>query len=284
MSQATPTTDELTQHRLTALKGIEAGLGQDDPTAAICAKLQAQYPNHLALVQAGKFLHGYDRTAYALHILKKYRLKLVGTASEPYIRVGFPLGNYQRRLWPMVDQFGIPYVVALGTQASGHTIYVTDLPSGNSSILAAATDDVIAQVINDLRQHQQINQAATKQLLTQPDTAGFQFKAKTQDLDTLITQDLLKMPSDLRSTYGENLRTTMARITRAAMAYGLEDNKPALLRQVSADVDMLKHYITQAQRLNGLKAFNFEDRARSAVELGRLVGGLINALTAKVRP
>ena len=65
-----PTSDELAQHRLTAFKGIEVGLGQDDPGAAIYAKLEAKYPGHLIMVQAGTFLHGYDRTAYTLSTLK----------------------------------------------------------------------------------------------------------------------------------------------------------------------------------------------------------------------
>ncbi len=73
----------------------------------------------------------------------------------------------------------------------------------------------------------------------------------------------------------------MARILRGVMAYGLEDNKPQLLKTISADVDMLKHYIAQAPRLDQLK-LKFEPRATLAVELGRLVGGLIKA--TQVRP
>ena len=279
--QQLPTHDELNQHRLTAFKGIEVGLCQSDPGAAIYAKLEAKYPGHLVLVQAGTFLHGYDRTAYALATLKKYRLKLVGTANDPHIRIGFPAGNFKRRLWPMVEEFGIPYVVALGTQAAGHTVFVSDQPTGNAKVLEAVSTEIIASVIEDLRQKGELNKSAAKQLLANPDTAGFQLKAQTQDLDTQLLQDIVKMPRDLRATYGENLRTCIGRVTRMVMAYGLEENKPALLRNLSADVDLLKHYITQAQRLSGLKGFNFSDRAGSAVELGRLVGGLINAQKAR---
>jgi hypothetical protein len=67
--QQVPTTQELTEFSLRAFKGIEAGLGQADPTAEIYRKLEAQHPGYLVLVQAGTFLHGYDRTAYALSIL-----------------------------------------------------------------------------------------------------------------------------------------------------------------------------------------------------------------------
>jgi hypothetical protein len=276
MSHQQPTAEEQQQFALRAFKGIEVGLGQSDPGAAIAAKLEAAHPGRLVLVQAGKFLHGYDRTAYALNILKKYQLKLVGTAAAPHLRIGFPAGNFQRRLWPLLADFGIPYVVALGTQANGHTIYLSDQPGGNAQVLESATDQLIAQAITDLQQRGELNKAAAKQLLANPDTAGFKLKSTAQDLDTQLLHDILKMPRDLRSTYGENLRTTLGRILRAVFAYGLEDNKPALLRQLSADLDLLKHYLAQAPRLNGLK-LNFEHRAGLAVELGRLVGGLLKA-------
>src|SRR3970040_1041999 len=94
-----PTAEELDQHNLRTFKGIEVGLGEADPVATIAAKLEAQHPGHLILVQAGTFLHGYDRTAFALSILKSYKLKLVGTATAPHIRIGFPVGNFKRRLW-----------------------------------------------------------------------------------------------------------------------------------------------------------------------------------------
>lgn len=273
MSEA-PTTEETRQFAIRTFRGIEAGLGQADPTAEIARKLEAQYPGHLALVQAGKFLHGFDRTAYALNVLKQYQLKLVGTATDPHIRAGFPAGNFKRRLWPMVAEFGIPYVVALGTQASGHTLYTSGQSADNASVLASVSDQVIGEVIADLRQRGELNKAATKQLLASPDTAGFRLKSQAQDLDTQLLQDIIKMPRDLRSTYGESIRACMTRILRSVFAFGLEANKPALLRSLSADVDLLKHYLTQAPRLSQLK-FAFEHRVGLAVELGRLVGGLI---------
>lgn len=275
-----PTDDELTRFSLHAFKGIEAGLGQADPVATIAQKLEVLHPGHLILVQAGKFLHGYDRTAYALATLKKYKLKLVGTAIDPHIRVGFPAGNFKRRLWTVVEEFGIPYAVALGTQASGHTVYVSSQPTGNANVLESVSTQVIEEVIHDLKQRGELNKAAAGQLLASPDSTSFQLKAKTQELDTQILHDVLKMPRDLRATYGENLRTCVARILRGVMAYGLEDNKPHLLKSISADVDVLKHYLAQAPRLNGLK-LAFEHRASLAVELGRLVGGLIRSTQAQ---
>ena len=274
MSTQTPTTEEQAQLEIRSYRGIELGLGEADPVAAIAARLEAAHPGHLVLVQAGKFLHGYDRTAYALATLKGYKLKLVGTAEAPHLRVGFPAGNFKRRLWPLVADFGIPYAVALGSQAVGHTIYVSAQPSGNTEVLAGVSDAIVAQVVEDLRQRNEVNKAAARELLTHPDTAGFKLKSQAQALDTQILQDNVKMPRELRTTYGENLRACMGRILRGVMAYGLEENKPALLRAISADIDCLKHYIAQAPQLSRLK-LAFEHRAGLAVELGRLVGGLI---------
>jgi len=276
MNDTKPTTEELDLHNLRTFKGVEVGLGEADPVADIAKKLEAQHSGHLILVQSGTFLHGFDRTAYALATLKGYQLKLVGTATDPHLRIGFPVGNFKRRLWTVVEEFGIPYVVALGTQASGRTIYISTQPTGNNKVLESVSTDIIAEYIEELKQRQEVNKAAAKQLLTDPEGTRFQLKTKAMKLDTEILRDIIKMPRDLRATYGENLRTCMARILRGAMAYGLEDNKPQLLKSLSADVDMLKHYLTQAQRLEQLK-LKFEARAALAVELGKLIGGLIKS-------
>src|SRR5207344_3638538 len=103
----------------------------------------------------------YDRSAYALATLKHYRLKLAGTAAAPHLRVGFPAGNFKRRLWPLVAEFGIPYVVALGTLAGGRTVYVADVADGNARILEAVSDQVVRDVIADLRQRGELNKAVT---------------------------------------------------------------------------------------------------------------------------
>ena len=276
-----PTSDELTTFSLKAFKGIEVGLGQTDPVASIAATLERKYPGHLILVQAGKFLHGYDRSAYALHTLKQFKLKLVGTSSDPHIRVGFPAGNFKRRLWPMVEEFGIPYVVSLGSLADGRTVYVSDHGDANAPVLSAVSDKVVEDVINDLKMRGELNKASAKVLLANPDTSGFKLKSHAQDLDLQILRDVIKMPRDLRVTYGENLRTCMGRIMRGVFAYGLEDNKVSLLKAISADVDLIKHYLAQGQQLSNLKVA-FEHRVGLAVELGRLVGGLIRS--ANVQP
>jgi hypothetical protein len=271
-----PTDDELNKFAISKFKGIDVGLGQADPMTGIAKKLEQQYPNHLILIQAGKFLHGFDRTAHALGTLKGYQLKLIGTTDEPHLRVGFPAGNFKSRLWSMVEEFGIPYVVALGTLAQGHTVYVSDQSSQQSPVLAAVTPEIVAQVIEDLRQRGNLNKAAAKQVLANPDSSGFKLKQQAQALDTQLLQDIIRMPRDVRVTYGENLRACMARLMRAVFAFGLDVNRTATLHAISADVDLLKHYLAQAQRLSMIK-FAFEHRVGLAVELGRLVGGLIRS-------
>jgi hypothetical protein len=271
-----PTDDELNKFAISKFKGIDVGLGQADPMTGIAKKLEQQYPDHLILIQAGKFLHGFDRTAHALGTLKGYQLKLIGTTDEPHLRVGFPAGNFKSRLWSMVEEFGIPYVVALGTLAQGHTVYVSDQSSQQSPVLAAVTPEIVAQVIEDLRQRGNLNKAAAKQVLANPDSSGFKLKQQAQALDTQLLQDIIKMPRDVRVTYGENLRACMARLMRAVFAFGLDVNRAATLHAISADVDLLKHYLAQAQRLSMIK-FAFEHRVGLAVELGRLVGGLIRS-------
>lgn len=274
-----PTSDEVTRHGLSTFKGIDVGLGKADPVSGIARKLEQQYPNHLVLIQAGKFLHGFGRTAHTLATLKGYQLRLVGTVDDPQLRVGCPAGNVKRRLWSMTDEYGIPYVVALGSLATGHTVYISEQNGTNSSVLGAVTAEIVAQVIEDLRQRGNLNQAAAKQVLANPDTSGFKLKQQAQALDMQLLQDIIKMPRDLRVTYGENLRSCMARLMLGVFGFGLNGNKPAALAGISAEIDLLKHYLAQAPRLSHRKRlkFAFEHRVGLAVELGRLVGGLIKS-------
>lgn len=281
MSIVNPSAEEVTKHNLTAFKGIEVGLGEADPVATVAAKLEAQHPGHLILVQAGTFLHGYDRTAYALAVLKSYKLKLVGEAPDVHLRVGFPVGNFKRRLWQIVEEFGIPYVVALGQQNAQRTIYVSKQPSVNVPVLDAVSDRVVADAIENLRQRNEVTKTSVAQMLADGESAQFECKAKAKELDDQLMRDLMKLPRYMRAIWGESVRECMASIMLGVMAYGMEDNKPQLLQKLSANVDLLKHYLVQAPKLNKLD-IAFEHRAGLAVELGKLVGGLIKS--TQVRP
>lgn len=271
-----PTGEEVRQFSINAFPGIAIGLGQSDPLADVATKLQRQYPNHLVLVQAGRFLHGYDRTAHALIMLKKYQAQLVGTPETPHLRCGFPAGNFKKRLWPVVAEFQIPYAVYLGNHADGYTLYVSNVEGMNSAVLSTVSDQIVAEVINDLVARKRMNMASTKQLLENPDSSGFKLKEHAQDLDTQLLHDIIGMPRDLRDTFGQSLRECMARLMGNVFAYGTARDRPAVLLAMSADVDLIKHYMAQAPRLKKLR-FAFDHRAGLAVELGRLIGGLIRA-------
>lgn len=276
-----PTPEEQEVFAIQAFKGIEVGLGKKDPLIEIAKKLEKEYPEHLILVQQGKFLHGYDKTAYALYVLKKYKLKLVGTTEDPHLRVGFPAGNYKRRLWTMVSDLGIPYVVLLGNQTAGHQVYVSKQPMFNASTLKAVSDDIVQEVILDLQMRGEVIKAGAQQLLSQSTETTFKLKSVAEELDRHLLRDIAKLPRDHRAVWGETVRDCMARIMRAIFLYGTEERKPVLLKSLSADVDLLKHYLVQAHRLNLCKGIAFGDRVGLAVELGKLVGGLLRQHTQR---
>lgn len=270
----TPTQEEELQFSIKAFKGIEVGLGREDPLVVVAQRLEELYPDHLILVQQGKFLHGYDKTAYALSVLKKYRLKLVGD-KEPHLRVGFPAGNFKRRLWTMVSEFGIPYVVSLGSKEAGRTIYVSSQNTSNAATLGAVSGQIVKEVINDLVMRGEVVKASAKQLLSDPDATGFKLKQVAEELDRHLLVDIAKMPRDHRAVWGESVRETMTRIMRTVFLYGAEEHKLRLMKSLSADVDLIKHYLSQAHRLSLAKGIAFEHRVGLAVELGKLTGGLI---------
>ncbi len=255
---------------LKPIKGIEVTFTATDPHVEISEKLQAQYPYHLVLVQSGTWLHAFNKSAYALHTLKQYKIRLAGPANKPHLLVGFPLANYKQRLWPIMDEHNISYVVVNKTD-----IDVCE-SSAPSYALDAISDDIVHQVIADLISSKQLKTATTAKALANPDTQEFIFKNKAGDLDTLLLQDIIKLPRDIRVTWGENVRQTMHSIMRNTYLYGNEDNKPQLLKQLSADVDLIRHYICQAQALNLFK-ISFEHRVGLVVELGRILGGLQRA-------
>jgi len=250
---------------------ITIAFGTADPHVDIAEKLQAQYPHHLILVQAGLFLHAFNKSAYVLHSLKHYKLQLAGPVKNPHLVVGFPVANYKKCLWPLVNEHNFSYVVA----TSDGKLDICE-SSVQSITLDTVSDDIVHQVIADLIAHRQLNSAVTAKTLKNPNTQGFLFKSKAEALDTQLLQDIIKLPRDIRCTWGENVRETMQRIMRNTYLYGLDDDKPQRLKQLSADIDLLQHYISQAQALNRF-SFAFEHRVGLVVELGRILGGLLSA-------
>lgn len=169
-----------------------------------------------------------------------------------------------------MDEHNISYVVFNKTD-----IDVCE-SSAPSYALDAISDDIVNQVIADLITSKQLKTSTTAKALANPNTQDFIFKTKAAELDSRLLQDIIKLPRDLRATWGENVRQTMQRILRNTYLYGNEENKPQLLKQLSAEIDLLQHYISQAQALNRFK-FAFEHRVGLVVELGRILGGLQRA-------
>lgn len=56
-----------------------------------------------------------------------------------------------------MNEFEIPYVVMLGNQKDGYQSYGSKRNEGNASMLAAVTDDIVHQVIQDLQQVGAVN-------------------------------------------------------------------------------------------------------------------------------
>lgn len=252
---------------------VDITFGADDPHVDIANTLQQVYPNHLVLVQAGTFLQAFNQSAYLLHVLKGYKLKLAGTTASPHLRVGFPMANHKQRLWPLTDEHGLAYVI--------HTKDGIELSNEDSStLMETITPDIISQVLQDLITDKQLRTASMTKALASPNTQDFLFKTKASELDYQLLQDVMKLPRDIRATWGENVRQTMQRIMRNTFIYGHEDNKPQLLKQLSADIDLIKHYMCQAKTLKRF-TLAFEHRVGLVVELGRLVGGLQRAQKAR---
>lgn len=270
-----PTEEEREQFSIKAYRGIEVGLGTPDSLAKHAAQLAERYPDHLVLVQSGSFLHGYDKSAYALHVLKNYKLKLVGTQAEPNLRVGFPVGQFKRRLWPFMAEFGVPYVVALGSKQTGFEIYHAEMSTSPSDVMRSIDDNIIKQTLFDLQQRDEVMKANAKALITNSDAAEFKLKSVAQELDTLLLRDLAKLPRDHRAIVGENIRACMHGILNDVFRYGLAENKRNILFSLSGRIDLLKHYLIQVKQLNLPMKASFAQRAGLAVELGKLTGGLI---------
>lgn len=256
-------------------KMLDISFSADDPHVEIANALQQAYPHHLILIESGKFLQAFNKSAYALHVMKQYKLRLAGPAKAPHLTAGFPVANYKAKLWPLVDQQNLSYLVHTKT---GLDICDATVPS---IALSAISDDIVDEVIANLISHKQLNTAAAAKALANPNTQDFIFKTKAEELDYQLLEDMIKLPRDIRATWGENVRKTMQRIMRNTYLYGNEDNKPQLLKQLSADIDLLRHYISQAKALNRFK-YAFEHRVGLVVELGRILGGLQRA--HKVNP
>ena len=121
-----------------------------------------------------EFLHAFNKSAYFLHKLKNYKLKMVGTVANPGIRCGLPVSGHKRRLWQVCHDFGAPYLVALGVKGA-YVIHVSN-ESVTNSLIDDIPGDIVGQLIDDLSQTDKLRVAKSVQLLLKPEQVTFRLK------------------------------------------------------------------------------------------------------------
>ena len=124
----TPTTDETTQLAIRSYRGIELGLGQADPGAAICAKLEAEM-SEMSDEDRQMFLEELGQTEPGLNRLIRSAYSLLG------LQTYFTAGVKEVRAWTI-------HVGDTGPQAAG--VIHTDFEKGYIRAQTIAFDDFIA--------------------------------------------------------------------------------------------------------------------------------------------
>lgn len=272
-----PDEDEITSHSITMTNGetiLSFGGKQPDTGLAIAIELEKQYPNHLVLIRAGEFLHAFNKSAYFLNRMKNFKLTIAGDEVKPHIRAGFPVRNSKRRLWRIMQDFQVPFVVALGTKATGYKLFHSEKYTEKVSILNEIPDDIVHQVIADLGQESAVTRARAAQLLLKQDVT-FRLKQVAQDLYSHCITDLSRMPKDYRSSIGKDIHDTISAILHNVFLYSRTKSRGDLLSLLSGEVDLIKHLLTEAFRLKLFHEEKFNFRAGLAVELGKITGGLL---------
>jgi len=273
-----PCEEERQQYNVRTYNGIELGIGQHDSNLKEVQKLAKAYPHHLILIQAGGFLHAYDKSAYFLHKTKGYKVKLVNTEADPHLRVGFPLKNHKRRLWAICAQFKVPYVVALGTKGRGYTVHISDEAVKGPTLMDEIPEDLVARLLNDLVQEEHVINAKAMYSLLRGDVT-FRLKKVAQDLHELLMRDIAKLPRNHRHIVGQEMRECISRVMRSVFLYSHTDTKLRLLTSLSADIDQLKYLLQESRSMDLIDADKFSSRATLVVELGSITGGLIRKVS-----
>lgn len=274
-----PTEEEVQEHAIIR-NGIELCLSSDsqDPNVVLAKDLHQKYPGHLVLIQAGDFLHAYNKCAHFLHRLKGYKMKLMGSGSGAYLRVGFPLSNSKRRIWKIMSEFKVPYLLVLGSRSAGYKTYMSDRDFDMKSLLLEITDDIVLHSIEELRQTDRLNHAATTKLLLNKEVT-FRLKAVAQELYGHLIRDVASYPRNHRHGLGRDMHDGASELLRLVFDYAPSLNRETILRRLSSVVDRVKFLISQAFELKLLSHDKINYRVALAVELGNLTGGLLGRLT-----
>ena len=279
-STPAPTQEELSEHTIVR-NGVELCLdkGPVPDNIALVAQLHRRFPGHLVLLQSGEFLHAYNHCAYFLHRLKSYRMQLIGSGTKAYLRVGFPVANSKRRLWKIVADFKVPYLVVLGSKAAGYKTFTSSAQLEQQSLLREIDSHIVARTIEELRQSNQVNHASTTRLLLNKDVS-FRLKQVAQTLYQHLSSDVAVYPRNHRHGLGADMRESIRRILELVFDYALSTDRLSLLRQLSSTVDRAKFFITQAFELKLLGGSAFNHRVALVVELGSITGGLFAKMRA----
>jgi len=268
-----PTEEELKEYGLTLRNGIELHLGKQDPLIKAAALIAEKYPHHLILIQSGSFLHAYNKSAYFLHKLKNYILKVVGTETQPAIRCGLPVSGHKRRLWQVCHDFGVPYLVALGPKGN-QELHISN-EAVTASLMNDIPDDIVETLINDLSQTDRLRTTRAVQMLLKPEQVTFRLKQVGNDLYQNLHKDLGRFPKNYRYFIGRDIADCIGRILRSIYAYALSEKRMQILQQLSSDTDLLKMYIQTIYQAELIDAPKFSQRCAIAIELGNIIGGLL---------
>lgn len=279
-----PTEGEITDYAITLKNGVELGLGKQDPGIRLAAKIEAEYPHHLILLQDGSFLHAYGRSAYFLHKLKKYKLRVVGPENAPSIRCGLPVTAHKRRLWHVIADYKVPYVVALGNRAD-YQLHVSKAEV-TQSLMDDIPANIVESVIEGLCQTDRLRVSRAVQILMNPAQRTFRLKEVAITLYKEIIQKISTLPINYRYFLGKNIGECTERILRLVYGYALANDRVRTLSRLSGEIDLLKdllvtmHNIGKPPLLNGT---HFSMWSAMAIELGDLTGGLLYKANREAR-
>lgn len=272
----TPSESEISDYVLTLKNGVELGLGKQDPGIRLAAKIEERYPHHLILLQDGFFLHAYGRSAYFLYKLKKYKLRVVGPENAPSIRCGMPVSAYKKRLWHVIADYKVPYVVALGNRADYHLhISREDV---QQSLMDDIPENIVHSVIEGLTQTDRLRVSRAVQVLLNPAQRSFRLKAVALTLYKEVIQKISTLPMNHRYFIGKDISECVSRVLRLVYGYALTKEKVRLLSSLSAEIDLLREFITVMHSIGKPSLLNgtlFSTWSAMTIELGDLTGGLL---------
>ena len=261
--------------------GVELGLGRDDPLIRAAARIAEKYPHHLVLLQAGGFLHAYGRSAYFLHKLRGYKLRIVGAETSPDIRCGLPVRGHRKSLWYVCADYRVPFVVALGTRGA-YQLHVSQ-EDVSRSLMDDIPEGMAQKLIEELCQTDRLRTARAAQILLKPSQVTFRLKQVTQEMYEKLHATIHRFPMDHRYFRGKDAADCMYRIMRLVHEYAASDQKSIILRRLSGEADLLKALFVSLhskdrhgkQSLQLIDGSKFGEWSALAIEMGDLIGGLI---------